>query len=307
MEVVEDTGKWLGVDTSGRQPKLTDADKEPEYHELSTVFVSFEDTQEFDGLVGSIKQYGLFEPILMWQGWIVDGRHRHKACLKADVKPTYEHLPDDMPFEVVLDRVVAANLMRRHLTTGQRAMTAAALATMTAGGDRGNQYAKSQRPNSATAKSNKEAADQLNVGKTAVKTAKEIIRDAPDLAEEVSKGNMTLNAADNERRKRKGLPEKTNAPKPKAVDLDELMRIGGSNWDSNVAAGALVSTARDLHLQEGDKGMARSIMHILENGDGKHSQSYNAAGLIALYNAIGEHMSEIQSLLVVKPDTSKMN
>ena len=53
--------------------------------------------------------------------------------------------------------------------------------------------------------------------------------------------------------------------------------------------------------------MARSIMHILENGDGKHSQSYNAAGLIALYNAIGEHMSEIQSLLVVKPDTSKMN
>ena len=66
------------------------------------------------------------------------------------------------------------------------------------GGDRGNQYGKSQRPNSASAKSNKEAADQLNVGKTAVKTAKEIIRDAPDLADEVSKGNLESANTSNE-------------------------------------------------------------------------------------------------------------
>ena len=301
MEVLEED--WLPVDFSGNQPKVRSEVKEPKYHELSTVFVSFEDTQEFDWLIGSIKQYGLFEPILMWQGWIVDGRHRHMACLKADVKPTYEYLPDDMPFNVVRDRVVAANLMRRHLTTGQRAMTAAALANMTSGA----RTDLEPKTNSSEVKSTKDSADQLNVGTTAVKTAKAIKRDAPDLADEVSKGNMTLNAADKERRKRKGLPEKTNAPKPKAVDLDELMKIGGSNWDGNVAAGALVSTARDLHLQEGENGMARSIMHILENGDGKHSQSYNAAGLIALYNAIGKHLPEIKSLLVVKPDTSKMN
>lgn len=304
MLVDDDEENMLGLDLKGNQPKF---DNEPKYHELSTVFTSFEDTQEFDGIVVSIKQYGLFEPILMWQGWIVDGRHRHKACLKADVKPTYEYLPDDMPFNVVRDRVIAANIMRRHLTTGQRAMTAAALANMTVGGDRGNQYGKSHRANLPDAKSNKDAADQLNVAERSVKTAKAIKRDAPDLAEEVSKGNMTLNAADNERRKRQGLPEKTNAPKPKTVDLDELMKKGGSNWNSNVAAGALVSTARDLHLQEGEKGMARSIMHILENGDGKHSQPYNAAGLIALYNAIGNHLSEIEDLLLVKPDTSKMN
>ena len=300
MLVDDEEENMLGLDLSGNQPKF---DIEPKYHELSTVFASFEDTQEFDGIVASIKQYGLFEPILMWQGWIVDGRHRHKACLKADVKPTYEYLPDDMPFNVVRDRVVAANIMRRHLTTGQRAMTAAALANMRHGGDRKSD----QRKNSSDDKSNKEAADQLNVSDMSVKTAKAIKRDAPDLAEEVSKGNMTLNAADNERRKRQGLPEKTNAPKPKTVDLDDLMKKGGSNWNSIVAAGALVSTARDLHLQEGEKGMARSIMHILENGDGKHSQPYNAAGLIALYNAIGNHLSEIEDLLLVKPDTSKMN
>ena len=108
--------------------------------------------------------------------------------MKADVKPTYEHLPDDMPFNVVLDRVVAANLMRRHLTTGQRAMTAAALANIRHGGDRKSD----QETNSSFDKSTKDSADQLNVGTTAVKTAKAIKRDAPDLAEEVSKGNWRV-------------------------------------------------------------------------------------------------------------------
>ena len=99
---------------------------------------------------------------------------------------------DEVPFDKVRDRVVGANILRRHLTTGQRAMTAASLANMTVGGDRGNQYAKSQRENSTDAKSNKDAADQLNVSDYSVKTAKAIKRDAPDLAEEVSKGNWRV-------------------------------------------------------------------------------------------------------------------
>jgi len=291
------------LNTEGIRPAFDD---EPKYHELSTVFMSFEDTNEFEGLVISVKKYGLFEPILMWQGWIVDGRHRHKACLKSEVEPEYEYLPDDMPFNVVMDRVVAANLMRRHLTTGQRAMTATALANMTDGGG-GNQYTKMDRTNSSSAKSNKDAAGKLNVGTTAVKTAKAIKRDAPDLAEKVKKGEMTLNAADTERRKRKGLPEKTNAPKPKGLELDTMMKVGGKNWNSMVSAGSLVSTARDLYLQDGEKGMGRSIMQILESGEGKHSQSYNAMGLIALYNSLGSHLSEIEELLLDEPDTASMN
>jgi len=292
------------LNTEGIRPAFND---EPKYHELSTVFTSFEDTNEFEGLVISVKKYGLFEPILMWQGWIVDGRHRHKACLKSEVEPEYEYLPDDMPFGVVMDRVVAANLMRRHLTTGQRAMTAAALANMTVGGTGSNQHEKSKRANLPDSKTNKDAAGQLNVSSRTVKTAKAIKRDAPDLAEKVKKGEMTLNAADNERRKRQGLPEKTNAPKPKGLELDTMMKVGGKNWNSIVSAGSLVSTARDLYLQDGEKGMGRSIMQILESGEGKHSQSYNAMGLIALYNSLGSHLSEIEELLLDEPDTASMN
>ena len=287
------------LDLTGSQPVIKEKSSEPSYHELSTVFTSFEDTVEFQGLVSSLKQYGLFEPILMWQGYIVDGRHRHMGCLEAGIKPEYEVLPDDMPFIVVRDRVIAANLMRRHLTTGQRAMTAAALANMTVGGDRGNQYGKSHTANLPDAKSNKEAAEQLKVSEKTVRNAKKLKRDAPDLAEQVSKGNMTLNAASEENRERQGKPKrkkKTNAPKPKVLDLDEMMRIGGDNWNGYVASGALVSTARDLHLQEGEKGMIRSIMHFIESGEGKHSQSYNAAGLVALYKGLGEHIAELEVL-----------
>ena len=78
--------------------------------------------------------------------------------------------------------------MRRHMTTGQRAMTAAALATMTVG-----RKWESNRTNLSDNKSNGDAAKTLSVSPSTVKTAKAIKRDAPDLAEEVSKGNMTLN------------------------------------------------------------------------------------------------------------------
>ena len=64
----------------------------------------------------------------------------------------------------------------------QRAMTAAALANMT---QADNQW--SAKTNSSELKSTKDSADQLNVGTTAVKVAKAIKRDAPDLADEVCK------------------------------------------------------------------------------------------------------------------------
>jgi len=280
---------------------------EPEYHELSTVFLSFEDTQEFDGLVESIRKYGLFDNILMWKGSIVDGRHRHKACLKAGVQPQYEYLPDDMPFNVVMDRVISSNLMRRHLTTGQRAMTAAALANMRQGGDRGNQYAPSQTANLRLAKTIQEAADQLSVSTRTVDTAKAISRDFPDLADSVKSGSMSLNAADEERKKRLGIPPKFSPPIVKIADLDEFMHIKGDNWSSEVAAGSLISTARDLHLQEGEDGIYRSIMNIMKLGEGKHSQSYNAAGLISLHKALSRCVPDLEKMLIVKADTTKMN
>jgi hypothetical protein len=278
-----------------------------EYHELSTVFSSFEETEEYKRLVDSIKKHGLFDPILVWKGKIVDGRHRHKACLEAGVEPRYEYLVDDIPFDKVRDRVVGKNILRRHLSKGQCAMIAVSLANMTVGGDRGNQYGPSQSPNSDDAKSMEAAAKSVNVGRTSVADAKEVKRDAPDLAEKVARGEMSLNAAKTESRERKGEPvkEKPKPPKPKELSLDEVMKIAGDNWDTYTAAGALVSTARDLHLQEGQKGMARSIMQFLESRSDQHSHSYNAAGLVALVEGLTEHLDELKEMSVYKSTTNE--
>ncbi len=284
---------------------MEDTQKDDPYHELSTVFSSFEDTEEFKGLVDSIKKYGLFDPILMWQGKIVDGRHRHKACLEAGVEPQYEYLVDDMPFDKVRDRVVGENILRRHLTTGQRAMIAASLANMTAGGDRKSDQAINS---SGDFKSTAEASKSLNVGEATVRVAKEVKRDAPDLAEKVSRGEMSLNAAKTESRERKGEKPKTKpkTPKPVEMSLDEMMKVKGENWDSYTAAGALVSTARDLHLQEGESGMARSIMHFLVSREDQHSHSYNATGLVALVEGLTKHLDELKEMSVYKSKTTEV-
>ena len=262
-----------------------------EYSELSTVFPSFHGEEEFTKLVESIKTEGLLEPIVIWQGKIVDGRHRHLACKEARVQPEYTHFPDDWSLDKVKNRVVAFNVLRRHLTTGQRALVAAALANMTSG----TRVDLQPRQNSAEVKSNKQAADQLNVSHQSVKTAKNIKKDTPDLAEKVNRGEMSLNAAETERRRRLGLPEKTNAPKPKVVDIDNLMREAGDNFDGFVCAVNIMTGARDLYLQEGEKGLDEQIMSALRESN-KHKLSYNVSGLIALHDALSKNIEEIRML-----------
>ena len=265
--------------------------EEFEYSELSTVFPSFQGEEEFTQLVESIKTEGLLDPIVVWQGKIVDGRHRHLACKEARVQPEYTYLPDDWSFDKVKNRVVALNVLRRHLTTGQRALVAAALANMTVGGDRkSDQTANLQNDISVGT-----AANQLSVSPRSVSTAKDVKRDTPDLAEKVNKGQMSLHAAETERRRRLGLPEKTNAPKPKVVDLDGLIREAGDNFDGFVCAVNIMTAARDLFLQEGDDGIEQQLMTALRDSN-KHKLSYNVSGLVSLHDALSKNIEEIRML-----------
>lgn len=264
--------------------------EEFEYSELSTVFPSFQGEEEFTQLVESIKTEGLLEPIVVWQGKIVDGRHRHLACKEARVQPEYTYLPDDWSLDKVKNRVVALNVLRRHLTTGQRALVAAALANMTVG-----RNWESNSENSPNKVSQTDAASQLNVSDKSIRTAKDVKRDTPDLAEKVNKGQMSLHAAETERRKRLGLPEKTNAPKPKVVNIDDLMREAGDNFDGFVCAVNIMTGARDLYLQEGENGLDQQIMSALRDSN-KHKLSYNVSGLIALHDALSKNIEEIRML-----------
>ena len=115
--------------------------------DLSTIFPDMT-PDEYEGLKASIRDEGLHDAITVWNGQILDGRHRYQACLELGVTPRFEHLPDNVD---PVGYVIARNVARRHLTTNLRAVIAGKLSQWSRpGGDRKseayhlrqNQYAK---------------------------------------------------------------------------------------------------------------------------------------------------------------------
>jgi ParB-like chromosome segregation protein Spo0J len=86
------------------------------FHPLAD-FPPMED-DEFAALVADIKANGLLEPIVLYQDKILDGCHRHKACLKTGVEPRFEEFKGDDAAATAF--VISANIRRRHLTAEQK-------------------------------------------------------------------------------------------------------------------------------------------------------------------------------------------
>ena len=100
-------------------------------HPLSEILPPLEGA-ELDALVADIREHGLIQPLVMYQGKILDGRNRWRACERLGVKPkTVDYRGDDP-----LGYVLSLNLARRHLTPTQRAVVAENIVTFTHGGAR---------------------------------------------------------------------------------------------------------------------------------------------------------------------------
>lgn len=85
--------------------------------------------EEYDVLKKSIQLVGLLEPIILYDGQILDGRHRYRACVELGIEPWTEEYEGDDPIEIVL----AKNLARRHLNEAQKGLIAHRLTTMARG------------------------------------------------------------------------------------------------------------------------------------------------------------------------------
>jgi ParB-like nuclease domain len=78
---------------------------------------------ELDDLAADIKANGLLHPLAVKDGVLVDGRNRREACRRAGVEPQVEELNGIDPATYIL----SANIARRNLSKGQRAMAVAKL------------------------------------------------------------------------------------------------------------------------------------------------------------------------------------
>jgi hypothetical protein len=77
--------------------------------------------EELEGLIQDIKENGQQESVMFWKGKLVDGRNRVAACERLGIEVKAGELLDDTdPVKWVL----SANLHRRHLDTGQKALVA---------------------------------------------------------------------------------------------------------------------------------------------------------------------------------------
>lgn len=97
----------------------------PRIHELADIFPMMDD-QGIEALAEDIRRNGLLHPIITFEGKVIDGRHRLKACKIAGVAPRFHAMDAEMKGRDPLDVVLALNVRRRNLTTSQTAMVAAA-------------------------------------------------------------------------------------------------------------------------------------------------------------------------------------
>src|SRR5208337_2407570 len=93
-----------------------------ELHEYAEIFPTMS-VAELEQLEEDIKAKGLQHKITLYQGKILDGRHRYEICKKLSLEADFQEYDGDDP----LGYVVTANLCRRHLSDSQRAIIAARL------------------------------------------------------------------------------------------------------------------------------------------------------------------------------------
>jgi ParB-like chromosome segregation protein Spo0J len=178
----------------------------PPFHPLAAHLPMMdEDSVEFKGLVDSIRENGLCEPIILYQGMILDGRNRHRACRLAGVEPRFETFEETEM--TPLEFVFAKNLHRRHLTVGQRALLAAEMVTTTHGDARRFKQGKDNDFSDITAKSSREAlggdkvtiadaATMWSVSPSSVERAGNVIaKAAPSIVAQVRSGKTELGLA----------------------------------------------------------------------------------------------------------------
>lgn len=167
---------------------------EMQFHPLANLFPLIEG-QDFADLVADVKANGLHQPVITYEGQILDGRNRYRACVAAGVEPRFEAYEGDD----ALRFVVSLNLRRRHLSESQRSVVAAKIANMARGGDRKSDQTANLRFDPSlpiTPVSVATAADMLNVSGRSVENARAVIaHGVPELVERVEAGEVSVSAA----------------------------------------------------------------------------------------------------------------
>ena len=201
--------------------------------------------EEFTELCADIKQRGLAQPITIWtDGTLLDGRNRLLACYETHQEVVLDRYEGTDPVQFSL----SANLHRRHLNAGQRAIVALKVRELLQPAAKDRQVAQlkqNQEPTvsadlrereSAQApvpaptptpaeqrKSTAQAAKAVGASPRAVEQAARVVKSAPDLLPQVQAGTMALDKAHREAQQRER--QAATRPQPETPKVDEKQTI----------------------------------------------------------------------------------
>jgi DNA repair exonuclease SbcCD ATPase subunit len=170
-------------------------------HPLSAAFPAMS-AEDFQALKDDIEVNGQREPIMLFDGMVLDGWHRYRACIDLGIKPQQFTFTDKDPVAFVL----STNLHRRHLTASQRAAAVVACSS----------WAPAHRPKSGEPVphlTTKEMAKAAQVSDKTIKQAKTAHK--AGLTDAVKAGALTVKQAAQVAR---GTPE----PEKKLAPWDKL-------------------------------------------------------------------------------------
>jgi N6-adenosine-specific RNA methylase IME4/ParB-like chromosome segregation protein Spo0J len=203
-----------------------------EFHPLANIFPQVEGP-EFADLVADIREHGLYDPIVMFEDRVLDGRNRLRACEVAGVEPVFTVYTGDDPVAFV----VRINLHRRHLDESQRAMVAVKLATLLRAGD--NQHSE----NLPIGRSS----ELLNIGERSVASAREVQEHGtPELVYAVERGAVSVSAA-------------ADVATLSAQEQREIVARGERE---------ILRAAQDIRARKAEIRRAERIERIIENSKG---------------------------------------
>jgi len=221
MEVLEDN-EWLD--------KVLSDKPDWQYHEIC-LWSPF-----IEGTVGKIAKgmedrgFDIKHAILIYEGKILDGRHRYLAAIKAGVDPIFTEFQGTR--EEAVKEVTKEQVDRGHWSDEAKnffySKRANALGVRTRGGDRQSEEAKSNVSNDTMVPSQEDHADALGVSRPTVarweKDRKEIMAD-PELAEKATtpEGYKEAKKFLKDRRKKQKEAIDNSVPRD-VIDLNAIAR-----------------------------------------------------------------------------------
>jgi|SRR6185369_6785940 len=253
--------------------------KEYEFHPYASILPMLGVT-EANELAADIQAHGLREDIVLFEGKILDGRNRYKACKTVNVEPRYVDLNGDGD---PIDFIVSKNIKRRHLTQSQKAMVVAKILSL----PRGNPNLKSPKTptnpkspqNGELGKSATVAAREIGVGHTTVDEAKRVLREAPkETVEQVERGDKSVATAVKEikaEKQKKEAAKEAYLDKTGYVIPEDLL----DDWKRAEAFGSHLRTLSNLKTE---------IADAIDQKDPVYTRQLNSSVVSMIQNLYGE-------------------